>query len=145
MKVIAEFYTSPDGLSQRNMHAVDAGGDSCRAVTATLVDFVCDLHPPADAIFIDLLSRQRAGSYVPNDPDQADFSVNEKHVWVRPPIAAPGRIVISNEHVPEYSMDGGIPQSFAIESFFSVLGHWRGFLRLSESDGRQVLELDVRG
>lgn len=145
MKLIAEFHTSPDGLSRRNMYAVDAGGGRSAAVTATLVDLVCDLHPPADAIFIDLLSRQRAGSYVPNDPGQADFSVNEKHAWIRPPIAAPGRIVISNEYVPEYSMEGGIPQSFAIESFLSALEHWRGFLRLSENDGRHVLELDVRG
>ncbi|MBW8808599.1 MAG: hypothetical protein JF591_07135 [Lysobacter sp.] len=143
MKIVAGFYTSPDGLSHRHMYAVDAGGDSSPAVTATLVDFVCDLHPPADAIFIDLLSRQCAGSYVPNDPGQADFSVNQKYVWVRPPIAAPGRIVISNEYVPEYSMDDGVPQSFAMESFFSVLEHWRGFLRLSESDGGQVLELNV--
>lgn len=42
-------------------------------------------------------------------------------------------------------MEGGIPQSFAIESFLSALEHWRGFLRLSENDGRHVLELDVRG
>ncbi len=143
MKVVAEFYMSPDGLSHRNMYAVDAEGESSPAVTATLLDFVCDLHPPADAVFIDLLSRQCEGSYVPNDPEQADFSVNEKYVWIRPPIAVPGSIVISNEHVPEYSMDDGVPQSFAIESFFSVLEHWRGFLLLSESDGRQVLELDV--
>lgn len=147
MKIIAELSQLSNGQKYAHLTAMDEG-KVCEPATMTLLDFVVELHPPADACFEKILSSVKAGEYVPNNPALSDFSVNDKLVWLCPPNVKAGSLLISNENIPEYSVDVGQPQCFLLEVFHSVRRHWLKFLRLVDEEGEQKwlgkrLELDV--
>ncbi|MDP9933667.1 hypothetical protein [Variovorax paradoxus] len=148
MKIVAEFSLLPNGQKYPHLAAINEDGSVCESITLTLLDFVVELHPPAVFLFEELLENARNGKYVPANPALADFSVNEKLVWVRPLDLQRGELRISNENTFEYSVDTGEPQSFSIEFFYSVRRHWEEFLRLVKEEGDQKwlgekLELNV--
>lgn len=102
----------------------------------TLLDFVSEL-PPDDDEFEFLLSQVEAGEYLPEGNALADWSENDKLVWLRPPEAESGQLCISNENVPEYSLEFGRPQRFTIKSFRTLRSHWRNFLRSVHAEGKE--------
>jgi hypothetical protein len=138
MKITAELSLLSNGHKYPNLSAIQENGRVCESITMTLLDFVSELHQPANGQFETLLAAVEAGGYMPKDPAKADFSVNDKLVWVRPPEADPGSLRISNENVPEFSVDGGHPQSFSIALFRSTNMFWQDFLLRVNEDGEEA-------
>lgn len=80
-----------------------------------------------------------SGRYVPGNSDLPDMSINEKLIWVRSPFAAPGGIYISNENVPEFSIDEGAPQRFTSDQFKVVAVLVSNFSTEIAKQGRENL------
>jgi hypothetical protein len=55
-----------------------------------------------------------------DNSDLPDMSVNEKLIWIQPSFSASGGIYISNENVPELSIDEGTPQRFTPDQVKTV-------------------------
>lgn len=80
------------------------------------------------------------GTYVSPDPSLPDWSVNDKNVWLVPPMAEPGHVCISNENAGDFSVsDGGQAQQFTYEQFRAALKHWREFRDLMAREGKDKL------
>lgn len=139
MKIIAEIFRLPSGSLLPQLYAVKDNGEVDRGVTDTLLDFISELFPPADQEFISLLSLAGSGEYVPSKANLADWSVNDKFVWLTPPMAERGMLCIANDNVPEYSVDDGTPQQFSVSQFEAALAHWKHFQELLRESGRENL------
>lgn len=111
-----------------------------RSVSWTLLGLLAESWPPDDSQLEALVAEAEAGRYVPRDPSLPDWGVNDKNVWLVPPMAKPGHICISNENTGEYSTDeGGQPQQFTYEQFRAALKHWREFRELVAHEGKDNL------
>jgi hypothetical protein len=122
------------------IYCIDDLGHVDQAVTWTLLDLLAESSPPYDIQLEQLVEKVEAGRYVPLDPSLPDWSVNDKNVWLVPPIAEHGYICISNENAGDYSeSDGGQPQQFTFEQFRSALKHWREFKELIAKEGKDNL------
>lgn len=138
MKIIAEIFALSNGTKYPRLVAINEDGSVCESVTLTLLDFVTELHPPAGPLFEKLIEDAKNGRYTPQNPALADFSVNEKLVWVRP-LNTQEELKISNENIFEYSVDTGSPQIFSIEIFHAVRRHWESFTKTLKEEGDQNL------
>lgn len=129
MKIVAKITTLSNGQDFPQLLAFEESGEVSERVTMTILDLIVELHPPADAVLEQLLLASRAGRYIANNSDMADFSVNDKFVWLHPPRAKEGEVCISNENFPDCSVEWGEPQCFSIDAFFLIQERWRAFLR----------------
>ena len=134
MRIVAQLFQLPNGHTVPSLTAIDENGDVCEAVKVTLLDFVSEL-PLNDTLFEELLSRAESGSYKPHVLALADWSENDKLIWVRQAEVPLVHLRISNENIPDYSVDGGSPQCFSTATFRSARAHWRAFIRLLNEQG----------
>lgn len=138
-KLIAEVLERPDGSSRAVLYCVDEDGRPDQAVGNTLLEFL-ELSYPSATEVEQLLVLAESGSYVPKNPEWADWGVNDVDLWLRPPMADPGHICISNDNCTEYSsQEGGQPQQFSYKQFRVALKHWRDFRELLAGEGKESL------
>ena len=121
-------------------YCLNEAGELERPLSWTLLDLLAESWPPDDDQLEGLVSLAELGRYVPQDPSLPDWGVNDKNVWLVPPMAEPGHICISNENTGEYSTEeGGKPQQFTYEQFRAALKHWREFRELMAREGKENL------
>ncbi|WP_266170499.1 hypothetical protein [Dyella subtropica] len=137
-RLVAEVTKLPSGSLRPQFYFVDESGIN-RSVTETLLDLVSESSAKALAELEVLIESSERGGYKPENPDLPDWSVNEKYVWLRPPMAGPGFICISNEYSGEYSHSEGRPQLFTYRQFHDAVRHWRGFLEAFRERGGENL------
>ncbi|WP_434776892.1 hypothetical protein [Neisseria sp. Ec49-e6-T10] len=104
------------------------------AICRTLLDFIKQQIPEDDAELEELFQQAKNGTYKPDDPRFADYGINSNEIWLRPPIALPDHIAITNEYT-EYSIDpdsGGEPQQFTFDQYRKVLKFWRDCQKMVE-------------
>lgn len=138
-KLISEVFRLPSGSLIPQLYCLDDAGQPSRSVTETLLDLISEASPPADSELERLVSEAELGRYVATDPDLPDWSCNDKYVWLRPPMAEPGCICVSNENSAEFSQEEGEPQQFTIQQFRLALDHWRKFRELIRQRGIEAL------
>jgi hypothetical protein len=139
-KLIAEVWKHPHGFLSAMFYCHDADGQLDRAITHTLLSLIEESAPPSDAELEALVAEAEGGHYIPRDPSLPDWGVNDKNVWLVPPMAKPGNVCISNENTGEYSTEeGGQPQQFTYEQFRAALKHWREFRELMAREGKDKL------
>ena len=121
-------------------YCLNEAGELERPLSWTLLDLLAESWPPDDDQLEGLVSLAELGRYVPQDPSLPDWGVNDKNVWLVPPMAEPGHICISNENTGEYSRrEGGQPQQLTYEQFRAALKHWREFRELMAREGKENL------
>ncbi|WP_144410183.1 hypothetical protein [Chromobacterium vaccinii] len=137
MKIVAEVFKLPSGSLIPQLYCVGKGGDVERGTTDTLLDLIAESLPYQLEKLVAILVAARSGKYERSDPDLADWSVNDKFVWIGPPRAEIGFLFISNENIPDFSSDEGEPQKFSIEQFLNALAHWEKFCKIISERGRE--------
>ena len=137
MKIITEIFRMPTGSLISLLYAVSDDGQVDLAVTGTLCEFVSLLYPPADAEFEDLLTQVKAGTYQSANPLLADFGVNDVNVWFATRNQKDECIFISNENIPDYSIDHGPLQQFSIQEFHAVSACWKKFQQKIRENGAE--------
>lgn len=138
-RIIAEISATPDGVLHSVLYCVGDNDEVDRSVTDTLLHFI-EMSYPSESQIEQLLVLAESGGYVPKNPEWADWGVNDVDLWLRPPMAEPGHICISNENTSEYSTEeGGQPQQFTYEQFRAALKHWREFRELIAREGKENL------
>ncbi|MDB0572447.1 hypothetical protein LBW59_16930 [Ralstonia solanacearum] len=135
MKLVAEVFKLPSGSLIPQFYCVDENGDVVRGVTDTLLNLVAESLPNQIERLTAILVSAQKGTYERSDPNLADWSVNDKFVWVGPPRAEMGFALISNENIPDFSSDDGEPQKFSIEQFLSAIAHWNEFREMLSERG----------
>ena len=139
-KLIADISRKPDGGLRSRFYCQEADGQLDQAVSHTLLLLITESPAAGNAELEALVSDAEAGCYVPREPSLPDWGVNDKNVWLVPPMAVPGHICISNENTGEYSTEeGGQPQQFSYEQFHAALKHWREFRTLIDKEGKENL------
>jgi len=137
-KMIAEWYRPPSGSLVPQFYCLSQEGELASGVTQTLLQLVRESVPPIDTKIEALVAEAEAGRYAPKNPDLPDWSINNKDVWLTPPMAKPGHIAISNEYTEDFSVwEGGEAQQFTYAQFRAALKHWRVFLALVEKEGKE--------
>jgi len=138
MILIANLFQYPSGNLIPHFSCADIAGTVAPSVTLTLCQLIAESIPPSDERLEKLVFEAEAGLYTPADPDLADWEVNEKFVWLVPPMARPGHIAISNEYSGDLAVsEGAEPQQFTYAQFRAALKHWREFLALVARDGKE--------
>ena len=137
-RLVAEVTKLPSGSLLPQFYCVDGSGTN-RSMTETLLDLVSESSAKALAELEVLVELSERGGYKPSNPDLPDWSINEKYVWLHPPMAAAGFICISNEYSDEYSYSEGQPQSFTYHQFRDAVLHWRKFLQILRERGGENL------
>lgn len=136
-KLIAEIGVLKGGMLHSMFYCHSADGQPNFAVTHTLLSLIEESMPPSDAALEALVAEAQAGRYIPRDPSLPDWGVNDKNLWLVPPMAESGHICISNENTGDYSTEeGGQPQQFTYEQFRVALKHWREFRELMAREGK---------
>lgn len=139
-KLIAEIGVLKGGMLHSSFYCHSAVGQLDCAVTHTLLSLIEESMPPSDSALEALIAEVEAGRYISPDSSLPDWGVNDKNVWLVPPMAEPGHICISNENTGDYSTEeGGQPQQFTYEQFRVALKHWREFLKLMAREGKHKL------
>jgi len=137
-KMIAEFFPLGNGSLSSVFYCIGPGGESLPGPSQTLFALIEESIPPSDAQLEALVGETEAGRYTPKDPRLPDWSVNNKDVWLAPPMAHPGHIAISNEYSGDFAVsEGAEPQQFTYAQFRAALKHWREFLALIARDGKE--------
>lgn len=108
-------------------------------MTDTLLDLVAESSPRAAANLSELLAKAEAGTYKPADPNLPDWGLNDKNVWVVPPMAKEGNVRISNENIETYSVEYGEPQEFSIRQVRAAFEHWARFQAILADKGKENL------
>lgn len=116
-KIIAEVKLLSNKSLYPRIYCIGHDGAEDEAVSLTLCDSLWELSGEPILELERLIEDAFSGKYIPRNPDLPDMSINEKLIWVRPPFANPGRICISNENLPEFSVDDGVPQCFKSDQF----------------------------
>lgn len=116
-KIVAEVMLLKNKSLYPRLYCVREDGTEDEAVSLTLCDVVWELNGNPILELERLVDDACMERYIPVNPDLPDMSINDKLIWVRPPFAALGKICISNENIPEFSVDGGSPQCFTLEQF----------------------------
>lgn len=137
--IVARIIQLREGAFLPILSGVDECGEVDEALTQTLLTFVM-LSTPSHKDIEALLQSFEAGQYTPKHPEWADWGVNDVDLWLRPPMAQPGHVCISNENTELYSTEeGGQPQQFTYEQFRAALRHWREFRELMAREGKEKL------
>lgn len=139
MKIIAELFRLPSGSLIPMLYGVSEQGEVMRNITDTLLDFVAESTPKEIEKLSALLQAVEDGTYERNDPILPDWSVNDKCLWIGPPKVGEGYILVSNENIPEYSMEEGVPQRFSTNQLLAALNHWKKFDEKLRIEDRQSL------
>lgn len=137
-RLVAEVTKLPNGSLLPQFYCVDENGVN-RAVTDTLLDLISESSDQALDGLEALIELSERGGYTPANADLADWSVNEKYVWLHPPMAESGFICISNEYSDDYSHSEGLPQHFTYLQFHEAVRHWRKFLEVYREYGGESL------
>jgi hypothetical protein len=136
--MLAEFFRFSNGRPVPEFYCsrVDATVD--QGVTETLFALIQEQPVDISEKLQALVAEAEAGRYTPKNPDLPDWSINNKDVWLTPPMAKPGHIAISNEYTEDFSVwEGGEAQQFTYAQFRAALKHWREFLALVEKEGKE--------
>jgi hypothetical protein len=136
MKIVAEVYRLPNGLLIPQLFCQNEFGEIVREVTDTLLDLVVESLPNQIDEIVRLLDSAIKGTYSRKDPTLADWSVNDKFVWIGPPRAEIGFVVVSNENIPEFSDIDGRPREFSIKQLLGVVDHWGKFREMIVENGK---------
>jgi len=137
-KLVSEWYRLPSGSVTPQFYCLDHSQQLVQGVTDTLLELIGDSLHPSELKLEALVEKAEAGLYTPADPDLPDWSVNNKDLWLVPPMAHPGRIAISNEYSGDFAVsEGAEPQQFTFAQFRAALKHWREFLALVARDGKE--------
>lgn len=116
-KIVAEVIRLSDSSLYPRVYCIDGHGIIDEEVTMTLCDVVWELHGQPLFELEQLIEDAQLQKYIPGNPDLADMSSNDKLIFVRPPFVNPGQICISNENIPEFSIDEGMAQRFSLAQF----------------------------
>lgn len=116
-KIIAEVKLLTNKSFCPRIFCIDQDESEDEAISLTLCDSLWELCGEPLLKLEGLIADAVSGKYVSKDSNIPDMAINEKLIWVRPPFAAPGGICISNENVPEFSIDEGSPQRFTSNQF----------------------------
>ncbi|MES2786559.1 MAG: hypothetical protein V4684_13930 [Pseudomonadota bacterium] len=139
-KIIADISTQPGAGDRMRFYCQKGDGQVDKAITHTLLRLIAETESPSDAELDELVFQAAAERYIPKDPSLPDWGVNDKNVWLVPPMAEPGHICISNENTYEFAAEeGGQPQQFTYEQFQVALAHWRKFLQIVALEGKESL------
>ena len=137
--IVAKIIQLRGGALLPVLSGVDECGEVDDALTQTLLTFVM-LSTPSHKDIEALLQSFEVGQYTPKHPEWADGGVNDVDLWLRPPMAQPGHVCISNENTEAYSTEeGGRPQQFTYEQFRAAMKHWREFRELMAREGKEKL------
>lgn len=90
MRIVAEVVKLSNELLVPRLYCVGDDGEEERSSTDTLLDLVTESWPH-EASLSDLLTRAETGTYTPANPALPDWGVNDKNVWVVPPMAKKGK------------------------------------------------------
>jgi hypothetical protein len=139
MRIVAEVVKLSNGMLLPRLYCIgEHGAEEC-SVTDTLLLLVSESSPRATADLSELLTEAEAGTYKPADPDLPDWGLNDKNVWVVPPMTNKGTVRISNEHIEPYSDEYGEPQEFSIQQVRAVIQHWARFQAILAEKGKENL------
>jgi hypothetical protein len=139
MKIVAEVVKLSNGVLLPRLYCVGQHGEEESATTDTLLQLVADSSPRATADLTELLNKAEAGTYQPSNPDLPDWGVDDKSVWVVPPMARKGTVRISNENIESYSAEYGQPQEFSIPQVRAAFEHWARFQAVLAERGKENL------
>lgn len=135
MKIVAEVFKLAGGSLIPQLYGLRDDGSVDRAVTDTLLDLISESLPEELQKMDSLLNQVELGRYRPANTELPDWSSNDKNVWMMPPRAEPGAIVVSNENAPQFTSDDGQPQRFSISSARGAIQHWLRFQQQIASMG----------
>ena len=121
------------------VYCIDETGRENEAITVTLCDAIWELRGRPLLELKELISSFILGKYQPVDQELPDMSINDKFIWVRPPLANKSEICISNENIQEYSIDDGLPQYFNFEQFNTVCNVVEEFENIIIKHGKENL------
>lgn len=138
-KIVAEVISLSNRSLYPRIYCIGDDGHEEQAVSLTLCDAVWELNGPPILELEEIARRAVEGQYVPENVDLPDFSINDKLIWVRPPFAELGQVCISNENVPEFSIDEGTPQCFSMNQVRLVANLASKFSSEIASRGRENL------
>jgi|GEM_PF-2256890 len=138
-KLIAEVISLSNSMLTPTFRCIDCDGIEHDEISLTLCDFIWELQGAPWITLEKLIQDVEAGTYVPEFPELADFSVNDKLFWARPPMARHQEVCISNENIPAYSMDEGTPQNFSIDQFRIALKFISEFSTHVQNNGLENL------
>lgn len=138
-KVVAEVILLSNKSFYPRIYCIDQYGVEDDAVSMTLCEAVWELNGDPIAELEKLIKEAFVGIYSPNKPELPDMSINDKLIWVRPPFAVLGQVCISNENVPEFSVDEGAPQCFTLSQVQVVAKLASDFLCEIANKGRENL------
>ncbi|WP_281718220.1 hypothetical protein [Pandoraea apista] len=139
MKIVAEVLKLPSGSLVPQLYSVDENGSVVRGVTDTLLDLIAESLPNQLERLTAILASAQQGAYERSDPALADWGVNDKFVWIGPPRAEEGFVLISNENIADFSMNDGEPQKFSVAQFLGAIAHWSKFYKMLSERGREGL------
>ncbi|HFG6956478.1 hypothetical protein [Acinetobacter baumannii] len=116
-KIVAELILLTNKSIYPRVYCIDEKGIENEAITLTLCDTIWELRGKPLLELKELINNSISGKYHPINQELPDMSINDKFIWVRTSFANNNEICISNENIPEYSIDEGLPQYFNFEQF----------------------------
>lgn len=119
-KIIAEIKRISNNSLYPKVYCLDRDGFEDDATSQTLCDALWELRGEPGRKLSELIECSFAEKRAFDNSDLPDMSINEKLIWVRPSFSASGGIYISNENVPELSIDEGTPQRFTPDQVKTV-------------------------
>ena len=116
-KFIVEIVLLKNDFLYPRLYCVDEYGGEDEAVSLTLCDAVWELNGEPLLELVRLVTEAYERGNFPIYVDEPVMSINDKFIWIRHPSPSNGGICISNENVPEFSVDEGSPQYFTFAQF----------------------------
>lgn len=138
-KIVAELILLSNKSIYPRVYCIDETGHEHEAITVTLCDVIWELRGRPLLELKELINNFILEKYYPIDQELPDMSINDKFIWVRSPLANKSEICISNENIPEYSIDGGLPQYFNFEQFNTVCNVVEDFGNIIIKHGKENL------
>lgn len=139
MKIVAEILKIPSGSLIPQYCCLDKSGKVVRSVTDTLLDLIAESPPSELEALASILRLAENGQYKRDDSTLADWSANDKFVWIGLPKTEAGYVLVSNENIPDFADEGGKPQKFSISQFLSAIAHWNIFGEMIRERGKAAL------
>lgn len=139
MKIVAEVFKLAGGSLIPQFYGLRDDGGVDRGVSDTLLDLISESSSAELHKLDSLLNQVELGRYQPANTALPDWSSNDKNIWMTPPRAQPGTIVVSNENVPQLTVDDGQPQRFSIVFAREAIQHWLRFQRQIANSGAETL------
>lgn len=138
-KIMAGVISMSDDSLYTQFYCVGADGSFDSAVSATLCRAVGDLLGPELDEFLRLLDAVSSGNYPPGAPDTADICTNSTAIWLRPPQAPAGHVLIAGSSYAKEPDDDRRPQLFTYEQIRITAQHAVKFERDLETQGEENL------